>query len=189
MVSEFEKSLDILAVTLNSIYDEAVRKSGDPENPIGVIKKDHMPTFLQSRRDMCNLLVENFGIDKGKKMATGYILSQVFSMRESFGIEYPDTSEFSMTANLIALELQARDKQPGNIWDNWDQISQASQEVLSALMLNTFRAGRYSAIDMEPFLEHTKGFPTAIKTILLEEIKKENPIQPEIQSQLTPQPQ
>ena len=189
MVSEFDKSLDILAVTLNSIYDEAVRKSGDPENPIGAIKKDHMPAFLQSRRDMCNLLVENFGNDTGEKMATGYILSQVFSMRESFGIEYPDTSQFSMPANLIAHELQARDKQPGNIWDNWDQISQSSREVLSALMVNTFRAGRYSAIDMQPFLEHTKGFPTAIKTILLDEIKKEKPAQPEIQSQLTPQPQ
>lgn len=158
MVSEFDKSLDILAVTLNSIYDEAVRKSGDSENPIGAIKKDHMPAFLQSRRDMCNLLVKNFGNDAGEKMATGYNLSQVFSMRESFGIEYPDTSEFSMPANLIAHELQARDKQPGNIWDNWAQISQSSREVLSALMVNTFRAGRYSAIDMEPFLEHTKAF-------------------------------
>lgn len=160
MASEFDKSQRLISETLNRIYDVAVARSGDPENPVGALRKQDIPGFLQARHSLKNILAEHFGEKDAQTMAAGYVLSQALTMHEVFGLAPPDMSEFSDGTCVIAHELHARDMKPGKIWDNWNEIGQSAREVHSATMVESFHAGRYSAEDMQPLFDNTDEFPT-----------------------------
>lgn len=169
----FENLVACLRNILYQAYEAGSTKSGNPDYPVDAIRLNDISRFIDFRISVRNTLLLSYGENIANSLAAGYILSQIFSIVGCHNLKNPindldvDGISLSIGNELFRKsQFQREDEGPTFIWDNLDQISELSRDVLTAVVITNIKAKLENRGDCESQIDLTfQGAKTFLNSL------------------------